>query len=115
MLRITFKWSLVSPFLNCVSGIMTLEDIDISAPYSKAKKKVLSCQVFSDNNTLAFGSFPEETGIPTQIFEKIKPIIIPMIESYRRGVALKKEDYLWVEKGVDLEEIQQSISELDPL
>ena len=98
MIKISIKWDTVSPFLQTISGIVTIEDIDVHNEY-RDKTRILICKVISSNNPrcTGFGSIDGE-GYSSKIFTKYQDTINIMVDSYFRGLLLKKSDYVWVDK-----------------
>jgi hypothetical protein len=97
MIKITINWDAVSPFLQTISGILIIEDINIQNEYHDATK-ILTCTVNSSNNPrcTGFGSI-EGKGYSSEIFKKYQDTIDIMVDSYFRGLLLKETDYVWID------------------
>jgi hypothetical protein len=98
MIKISIKWDTVSPFLQTISGILTIEDIDRGNDYSDSTR-ILTCTVDVKNNprSTGFGSINDKRW-SSAVFDKYKDTIDVMVDSYFRGVLLKESDYVWVDK-----------------
>jgi hypothetical protein len=97
MIKISIKWETISPFLQTISGILTIEDIDIQSEYHDATR-LFECKVNISNNPrcTGFGSINGK-GYSSEILDKYKDTIDIMGDSYFRGVILKESDYVWVD------------------
>jgi len=98
MIKITINWDTISPFLQTLSGILIIEDIDINSEYNDATK-ILTCKVTASNNPRCTG-FRSITGkaYSNKIFTKYQDTIDIMVNSYFNGLILKKSNYVWVDK-----------------
>lgn len=98
MIKISINWETVSPFLQTISGILIIEDIDIRSQYHDATR-ILTCTVNSSNNPRCNGFRSiEGKGYSSAIFDKYKDTIDIMVDSYFRGVTLKESDYVWIDE-----------------
>jgi len=98
MIKITIKWDAVSPFLQTISGILIIEDIDLHNDYNDATK-LLTCTVNVTNNPrcTGFGSIKGK-GYSSEIFKKYQDTIDIMVDSYFNGLLLKESDYVWIDR-----------------
>jgi len=110
MLRIRIEIDNKSPFLRVLSGILYAEEID-TANLSKDPKLLFKCKVRKDDYCLGYSSYEEDEGIPTKLFNCMKPVIDQMLRSYWKGMILDKEDYAWV--SLEGDESWRNISDLD--
>ena len=98
MVKITINWDLVSPFLQTISGILIIENIDINSAYHD-KTLLLSCKVYVSNTpkTVDYRSIKTDEGYSSKIFKKYEDKIDIMVSSYFKGLLLKKSDYTWID------------------
>jgi len=94
MVRILIEWKVKSPFLQVLTGILTAEDIDCS--YSTPAKLLFKCRVKIEQGSTGYSSLNKEKGMPSEIFDKLKPVMDVMVHSYYRGAMLKSDDFYWV-------------------
>ena len=96
MVRIKIDLDHVSPFLQSISGIVTVEDVD-TVRVSNPSLLLFKCKVTKDLHSIGFRAFEEvESGIPFVIFEMLRPIIVSMVRSYWYGVNLQSGMFEWV-------------------
>ena len=95
MIRIMIDWNMVSPFLQTISGILTVEEVDTT--YITQPVTLIKCKVSRTPGSTGYSSIGKR-GIPTDFFEQIKPFIEPMIHSYYNGIIMEKSDFHWVEE-----------------
>lgn len=110
MYRITIKWDSVIPIFKSVSGIVEIQKFNIGHSrnqYETVAKFRASCKP----GVLSYSSLDGEKGIPTKIFNALKPKLETAIRSYQRGVALDDIMYMWQTK----EDYKESSQELDKL
>jgi len=99
MIRLMIDWDMVSPFLQTISGTLKLEDIDTT--YKKQPITLIKCIVKRKPGSTGYTSI-DDKGIPSDLFEEIKPFVDIMIHSYYKGVVMEKDDFHWVdEKYID--------------
>lgn len=95
MIRLMIDWDMVSPFLQTISGTLTVEEVDTS--YTKQPVTLIKCIVKRKPGSTGYTSI-NNRGIPTDLFEEIKPFVDVMIHSFYKGVMLDKGDFHWVEE-----------------
>lgn len=95
MVRITLKIDQRSPFLRVLSGVLHVEEVDIQR-ISLAPVELFRCKFRKEEHTLGYSSFEGEAGIPTSLFNCIKPLLDEKIRSYWKGMVLDKDDYAWI-------------------
>jgi len=95
MLRMTIKFDNISPFLRVMSGTLYVEDVD-SVIISNPPVLLFKCKVKKDQYSLGYSSFEEDEGIPTKLFNCIKPLVDEKLRSYWHGMVLENTDYAWV-------------------
>jgi hypothetical protein len=98
MVRIQIKWEIVSPFLQTISGIIIIDDVNFNNK-NLDSTEILRCTVETSNNprSTGYSSFKGK-GYSGGIFDKYKDRIDIMVDSYLRGVMLTKSDYSWVDE-----------------
>ena len=96
MVRIIIKWETRSPFLQVLSGILTAEDVDSS--YKDDPILLFKCKVKVEQGSTGYSAISPEEGIPSKLFEKLRPAIDVMVHSYYRGTQLDEIDFLWIQK-----------------
>lgn len=94
MLRIKIEWNHVSPFLKIMFGFIIVEDIEIT--YELGHKKMFSCQIESINGSLIYKEISLGKDVPTELFNKLKPLMDAMVRSYIKGVNLETIDHQWI-------------------
>ena len=100
MIRIRIEYDSISPFLRSMSGTLYVEEVDTT--YAKDIIKLFKCKVTKTDHTTGFSVSASEKGIPTKLFNCLKPIVDTMLHSYWKGLTLSKDDYNWVQlKGDD--------------
>ena len=100
MIRIRIEYDNISPFLRTMSGTLYVEDVDSSLNFKTTH--LFKCKITKATNNTGFFIAANENGIPTKIFNCLKPIIDTMIRSYWEGLTLAKDDHNWVQmKGDD--------------
>lgn len=95
MIRITIDWKFISPLLQVVSGIVTVEEIDtlyVEHPYI-----IFKCKIKLESGCTGYQSI-DENGINTELFEKYKPAIDLMAKGYFNGIVLKDQMFHWLEE-----------------
>lgn len=97
MIRITFEFDHISPFLRVCGGVFHVEEVDSVHP-SNAPIELFRCRFKKEQNMLGYTSIDHEIdgGIPSTLFNCLKPIIDEKIRSYWHGMILEKTDYVWV-------------------
>jgi len=95
MLRLRIEIGIVSPFLRVLSGVLYAEEVNSEFP-SMESILLFKCKFKKEQSTLGYSSYEEDEGIPTKLFNCIKPICDQMIRSYYKGMILDNEDYVWV-------------------
>ena len=96
MIRIMIKWDFVSPTLQTVSGIVTLDwVVDTIVTW----KTLAEFRVKVKPGTVSYSSLSDK-GIPSIYLDAIKPQLDIMVRSYHRGVILGKDDFTWVIENV---------------
>ncbi len=103
MIRIRIEYDNISPFLRTMSGILYVEKVDTTYRLPTIPIiDIFKCKITKTDNTMGFCVDASEKGIPTKIFECLKPIVDTMLQSYWKGLVLSKDDYKWVQmKGDD--------------
>jgi len=95
MVRIKFKIEHSSPFLQVCAGTIHVEEVD-SVHISNAPIELFRCKFKKERNTLGYSSIHDGEGIPSALFNCLKPILNTKIRSYWYGMILENEDYEWV-------------------
>lgn len=111
MVRIIIKWETRSPFLQVLTGILTAEDVDCS--YTEKPKSLFKCKVKVEQGSTGYSAIMPEDGIPSKLFEKLRPVIDVMVHSYFRGVKLDETDFLWIPKEEEKQTLDQLVSNLE--
>ncbi len=99
MIRLRIEYDNISPFLRTMSGTLYVEEVDTS--YAKDVIKLFKCKITKTDHTTGFSVSAREKGIPTKMFECLKPIVDTMLHSYWKGLTLSKNDYRWVQMEGD--------------
>ena len=100
MIRLRIEYDNISPFLRTMSGTLYVEEVDTT--YAKDLIKLFKCKVTKTDHTTGFSVSAKEKGIPTKLFNCLKPIVDTMLHSYWKGLTLSEDDYNWVRmKGDD--------------
>jgi len=94
MIRITFKFDHISPFLKVCSGMLYVDDVDTT--HSLPTTKLFRCKFKKESGCTGFTSVSKDEGIPSKLFNYIKPIIDAKLYSYWSGMTLQKDDYQWL-------------------
>jgi len=86
----------MSPFLRVCGGVIHIEEMGTTV--SLPAIELFRCRFKKEQNTLGFESIDHEIdgGIPSALFECLKPILNAKIRSYWHGMNLDKQDYEWV-------------------
>lgn len=100
------NWEIRSPFLQVLTGILTAEDVDCS--YVTPPKLLFKCKVKLEQGSTGFSAITPEDGIPSNLFEKLRPVIDVMVHSYFRGAKLDEVDFVWIQE----EEVKTPLDEL---
>jgi hypothetical protein len=100
MLRLRIEFDLNRPFLRVASGILYAEEVD-SVNVSKPAILLFKCRIKKEEGSLGYSSFEKDEGIPSTLFDCIKPIADQMIRSYWKGMVLDDRDYVWVPMSGD--------------
>lgn len=95
MIRISIDWNMISPFLRTISGILTIEEVDTT--YVEKPIILIQCKVDRKAGSTGYSSI-DEKGIPTDLFDEIKPFIDVMMHSYYNGIIMENSDFHWVEE-----------------
>lgn len=96
MIRIKFEFDTMLPLLRVCAGVIHIEEMGTTV--SLPAIELFRCRFKKEQNTLGFKSIDHEIdgGIPSALFECLKPILNAKIRSYWHGMNLEKEDYEWV-------------------
>lgn len=86
---------MISPFLKTISGILTIEEVDPT--YVQQPILLIKCEVNRKPGSTGYSSI-DGKGIPTDLFDEIKPFIDAMIHSYYNGIIMENSDFHWVEE-----------------
>ncbi len=100
MIRIKIRWNFTSPLLRIASGILKVEDIILGN--GKSDKLLIKCKVKKEPGTLGYSAIRPDKGIPSQLFEELRPIIDRMVNSYYRGMILETSDFEWINDSADM-------------
>lgn len=93
MIRMNIKWNFVSPSLRVVSGLLSVDDLEVG----KEGRNIFKCKVKVEEGSLGFSSI-EDDGIPSKLFESIKEQIELMSRSFFNGVILRDCCYHWLDE-----------------
>jgi hypothetical protein len=77
-----------------MSGTLYVEDVDVSFNFKTIH--LFKCKITKATNTTGFSVSAREKGIPTKLFNCLKPIVDTMLHSYWKGLTLAKDDYNWI-------------------
>ncbi len=91
MIRITIEWDFISPLLRIASGTIKAENVE-----STKTELLFKCKVKKDNYSVGYKALEPEVGVPTELFEKLRPTFDTMIRSYFNGMILNKKIYEWI-------------------
>ena len=105
MIRIMIHWETRSPFLQVLTGVLTAEDVDCT--YRDDPVLLLKCRVKVEQGATEYSAI-EGDGIPSELFEKIRPVVDVMVHSYFRGSKLDNLDFVWIQES----EVEESLKEL---
>jgi hypothetical protein len=111
MYRITIKWDSIIPLFKSVSGIVKIEKFETSGPNTNKYLTITKFRARCKPGILSYTAIDGEDGIPTAIFNALKPKLETAIRAYQRGVALDDTIYMWQTK----EDYKESYEELDKL
>ncbi len=100
MLRLRIKINNNSAFLRVASGILYAEEVDASN-VSIPPILLFKCKIKKEDHCLGYSACEEDEGIPTKLFECIKPLVDQMLRSYWKGMMLDNSDYCWVPMSGD--------------
>lgn len=95
MIRISMKFTTIQPFLRVLEGYVHVEEVDEHI-LSKAPIEILTCKVRKTEGTIGYSSINQHFGIPSKLFETVRPIIDTMVKSYWNGMILEENIYQWV-------------------
>ena len=96
--QITITWEFISPVLQIITGIVSIDNVDTSKTFSK--KNILKCKVRKEPNCIGYNSIKNHS-LYNKIFELFKDNIDTMVESYYKGMLLENTQYHWVEETID--------------
>lgn len=95
MVRLRIKFDQISPYLRVMSGTLYVEKVDTTT--LGPMMELFRCKVKKGCNFTGYSVCPENSkGIPSKLFECLKPIIDVMLHSYWKGMILEKGDFTWV-------------------
>lgn len=96
MIRIIIDWKTVSPFLKLISGVLTIEDVDIRYQHFKT---LLKCRVKREPGCIGFSSENnDDYFIPSEIMNKYDEHIKHLIDAYYNGVLLDNSIVSWIDE-----------------
>ena len=91
----------MSPFLKVVSGVLTIEDVDIKNQHYET---LLKCKVRCEPGVVGFSSKDnEDYFIPTKVLERYDDHIKDLIRAYYDGVILNDSIVSWVDEDKERE------------
>ena len=94
MIRITINWDFISPVLRVISGILLIEDVDIS--YNRPLKTILCCKIKKEQGSFGYNSI-DDKGFSTVLLDLFKEKIETMVHGYFAGMNLEESPFSWVE------------------
>lgn len=104
MIRIMIEWDFISPVIQTVSGIVSVDYVINPGVHftnlAKFRTRV-------EPGSVGYQSLDGE-GIPSIILDAIKPQLDIMVRSYQQGVIMDKNDFTWIIK----EELDEAMKEL---
>ena len=104
MIRIFIDWDMISPALSVASGIVTLHYSTTPAVF----KEIAKFRVRKEEHSLGYKCIGEK-GIPSEIFEAVKPQLNAMVRSFHDGMKMKKNSCDWVIQE-DLDECMKNFN-----
>ena len=116
MVRLRIKFDRISPYLRVMSGILYVEKVDTTTTSDAPLIELFRCKVSKEHHTTGYSISRENSkGIPSKLFNCLKPIIDTMLRSYWSGMVLEEEDFTWVRMEGDdsyksLNQLEEEIS-----
>jgi hypothetical protein len=107
MLRIWIDWDFISPSLGAVSGIAKVHYVQDQSNW------ILLCKFKVKCKPGMVGYTSEADGIPTLLYDAIKPQLDQMVRSFRDGISLQNTTFTWVhleeseKANMSLEQIEE--------
>jgi len=95
MIRLSMKFDTIQPYLRSVSGILTVEDVDM-VEISKQPVQLFRCRVEKREGMTRYSALSEDEAVPSELFNTVRPIIDTMLRSYWHGMVLEKHNYQWI-------------------
>jgi len=87
---------MILPVLKVVTGVLTIEEVDISKQHYKT---LLKCEVKCEPGVTGFSSKDnEDYFIPSEVLEKYDDHIKDVMRAYYDGVLLNDSIYSWVDE-----------------
>ena len=100
MIRIIIDWQLISPVLKVVTGILTIDEVDISKQHYKT---LLKCGVKCEPGVIGFSSTDnKDYFIPSKVLEKYDDHIRDLIQAYYDGVMLNGSIFSWIDEDKEM-------------
>jgi hypothetical protein len=92
MIRIMIDWDFISPSIQTVSGIVSVDYvIDPGVDFSNLAK----FRARVEPGSIGYQSL-DDKGVPSVVLEAIKPQLDIMVRSYQQGVIMDKRDFSWI-------------------
>ena len=98
MIRISIDWDFISPSMQVMSGIMTIENV----PSIQPQETILKCKIKKEASSFSFDSL-DDNGISCALFAAFEEKIHTMVNGYFQGMLLRKDQFDWVEDSSDIE------------
>jgi hypothetical protein len=114
MYRIYIDWTFVSPSLKTIKGIVSVHRVLNVSEWILLTKFTVVCKPGSTGYKSC-----SEGGIPTKVFNAIKPELDALVRGYHEGLTLDPDSYHWVspednEKALDAQkELLKEVKEDD--
>ena len=108
MIQITIDWDFISPSIQTVSGIVTVSYVTdtVTVPW----KTLAKFRTRVEPGSVGYRSL-DSKGVPSNVFDAIKPQLDIMVRSFQQGVIMDKRDFTWIMES-ELDEARELLSKL---
>lgn len=96
MYQIKITWESIIPLFRSVSGIVEIYKCDFDLnPLRERITFITKFRVSCRPGLLSYSAMEDDKGIPSDIFEALKPKFETAIRAFQQGVGLEEDMYLW--------------------